>query len=391
MQSATCQPGKSCAGQIWVFSVKVLYFSRDYSTHDRRFLAALAKTDHKVYYLRLERRGYQLEDRPLPPEIEVVPWVGGRAPARLSKSLALFMGLKRVIASIQPDLIQAGPIQTAAFLVALAGFHPLVSTSWGSDLLKDADRSALYRWATRFTLARSDVLVGDCDPVRQKAITFGMPDKRIITFPWGVDLHHYNPGPVPVGQNGPFTLLSTRGWEPIYGVDVLARGFVQAYQRLSQQGFNDLRLLMLGNGSQASLLHEIFASGGVLDQVHFPGQVAQSDLPRFYRQSDLYITASHSDGASISLLEAMACGRPVLVSDIPGNREFVQPGVQGWLFPDGDSQALADEIVRAVQGRDSLATMGSQARQLAEARADWEKNFQQLLCAYELAARHSRK
>jgi hypothetical protein len=106
---------------------------------------------------------------------------------------------------------------------------------------------------------------------------------------------------------------------------------------------------------------------------------------RHYRIADLYLSASHSDGTSISLLEAMACGRPALVSDIPGNREWVQPGVNGWLFPDGDEKALAQAIVRAVDQRQQLPEMGRAAREIAEQRADWERNFQELLKAYGLA------
>lgn len=373
--------------------MRILYFTRDYTTHDRRFLEALAKTEHKVDYLRLERRGHQLEDRPLPAQIEQISWAGGKKPAQLRDGYRLYSDLKRVIRKLQPDLIQAGPIQTAALLSALTGFHPLVSMSWGSDLLQDAGRNAGYRWATRYTLARSDALVVDCETVRRKAVAYGMPAEKIVTFPWGVDLQHFSPNGArftggeihPTEQNNPsadtpFTILSTRSWEPVYGVDVLARGFVKA-----ARGRNDLHLVMLGGGSQSSLLHQIFKQGGVQEQVLFPGQVSQRDLPRYYRSADLYLSASHSDGTSISLLEAMACGLPALVSDIPGNREWVQPGVQGWWFPDGDTDALAANILGAIQARGKLPEMGRSARQLAEQRADWETNFQSLFKAYEIA------
>ena len=339
--------------------MRILYFTRDYTTHDRRFLEALAKTEHKVYYLRLERRGHQLEDRPLPAQIEQISWAGGQKPAQLRDGIRLYSDLKRVIRRLQPDLIQAGPIQTAALLSALIGFHPLVSMSWGSDLLQDAGRNAGYRWVTRYTLAHSDALVADCETVRRKAVAFDMPAEKIVTFPWGVDLRHFSPNGArffdgearPNQQDGPtsaspFTILSTRSWEPVYGVDVLARGFVKA-----AQGRPNLRLVMLGGGSQSGLLRQIFTQGGVQEQVLFPGQVSQKDLPRYYRSADLYLSASHSDGTSISLLEAMACGLPALVSDIPGNREWVQPGVQGWWFPDGDANALAAAILNAVQAR----------------------------------------
>ena len=372
---------------------RILYFTRDYTTHDHRFLAALAETEHKVYYLRLERRGLQLEDRPLPPQIEQLTWRGGRGPVSLKDAPQLLADLNRILASLKPDLIHAGPIQTSALLAALTGFRPLVSMSWGSDLLMEADRNGWFRWATRYTLYRSAALVGDCNPVRQKAIAFGMPDERIVTFPWGVDLRHYSPtGPgLPIPGYTPstpeasslppsFVILSTRSWEPVYGVDVIARAFVLAAQHCPE-----LRLLMLGGGSQAPLLRQIFTQGDVLERVHFPGQVTQSSLPRYYRAANLYVSASHSDGSSISLLEAMACGRPALVSDIPGNREWVTPGEQGWWFPDGDAGALAQAILHAVQERKRLPAMGRVARLLTEQRADWEQNFQHLMHAYAIA------
>lgn len=383
--------------------MRTLYFTRDYTTHDHRFLTALAQTGHKIHYLRLERRGYQLEDRPLPPQIEIVPWAGGRGPVRFRDGWRLLTDLKRVIRELKPDLIQAGPLQTTAFLVALTGFRPLISMSWGYDLLQDANRNPLWRWATRYTLKRSTVMVGDCDTIRQKAISYGIANERVVTFPWGVDINHFSPidnqQPPPAendqiswqeqnlvslrtleGNAPPFVLLSTRGWEPIYGVDVIAHAFVQAAKQRPE-----LRLLMLGNGTQAAQLRQIFIEGDVLDQVYFPGQVSQTNLPRYYRAADLYVSASHSDGTSISMLEAMACGCPVLLSDIPGNREWVEPEVQGWWFSDGDAGALAQAILHAADERDRLPEMGRAARLLVEQRADWEENFQELLKAYELA------
>ena len=371
---------------------RILYFTRDYTTHDHRFLTAMAKSGDQIYYLRLERQGQVYEDRPLPPEIEQVQWAGGRAAAHWQEGLRLLASLKRVIRKVKPDLIQAGPLQRSAFLAALSGFQPLVSMSWGYDLIQDAERNALWRWATHYTLRHSAAMVGDCETIRQLAISYGMPDKRIVTFPWGVDLQHFSPAAKGssldtiglAGADAPFTLLSTRGWEPVYGVEVIARGFVAA-ARVNP----NLHLIMLGNGSQAGVVHQIFERGGVLERVHLAGQVGQADLPRFYRSSDLYVSASLSDGTSISLLEALACGRPVLISDIPGNREWIIPGEQGWLFP-GDAETFAQTVLQAASDRRQLQEMGQAARRLAEQRADWDKNFPQLSRAYELALQTNR-
>jgi glycosyltransferase involved in cell wall biosynthesis len=365
--------------------MRILYFTRDYTPHDYRFLAALARTEHHVSMLRLERRGAQREDRPVPAQIEQISWRGGLSPARWQDVPGLLFGLKRVIRKLHPQVIHAGSIQTAAFLTALAGFRPLVSMSWGSDLLTDAQRSRLSRWAAVFTLQRSSVLVGDCEAVRQKAMQLGFPARRIVLFPWGVDLQEFSPAPNVelrrrLGWEGAFVLLSLRAWEPLYGVDVLVRAFLSAAQELP-----DLRLFLLGTGSQAALLRQMVERSGMQERVYWGGQVTQSNLPGFYRASDLYISASHSDGSSVSLMEALACGLPVLLSDIPANREWVTPGEQGWLFSDGDWQALAAIIVTAARHRSQLAAKAEAARKLAEQRADWSKNFEKLLRAYEMA------
>lgn len=362
--------------------MKILYFSRDYTPHDHRFLAALAQTEHEVYFLRLERRGHAQEDRPLPAGVQAVSWAGGLRPARLADGPRLLLSLRRVLRRVQPDIVHAGPIQTCALLAALAGARPLVSMSWGSDLMLDAGKNRGYRWGTDIVLKNSAALLCDNEAVREKAIALGMDADKITVFPWGVDLAHFSPR----GDDGGlrqragwqdcFVLLHTRSWEPVYGVDVLARAFASAARQR-----DDLRLLMLGNGSLAGRIKQIFIGAGVIDWVHFGGQVQYSDLPQFYRAADLYLSASHSDGSSVSLMEALACGVPALVSDIPGNREWVTPKV-GWQFPDGDAEALASGILRAVAERAALKKMGAAARLHAEQKADWSKNFQQLLGAY---------
>ncbi len=373
---------------------RILYFSRDYTPHDHRFLTALAGTEHEVGYLRLERRGHRLEDRILPENVKLIPWTGGQSQARFRDSLRLWIALKKVIHDFKPDLIHAGPLQRAAFLVALTGFRPLVSMSWGYDLLMDAPRSRWWAWATRFTLKRSAAMVGDCDTVRTLAVRYGMDSDRIVTFPWGVDLKHFHPlerSGVNVTINSlreqlgwredTFVLLSTRSWSPLYGVEDLARAFVDAARQHPQ-----LRLLMLGNGPLDAAIRRIFLQYNVEDRVHLPGQVASDNLKKYYQAADLYISTSHSDGTSISLLESLACGTPVLLTDIPGNQEWItDSGQVGWLFRDGDIAALTDGILHAIDQKAQLPAMGQAARCLVESRADWNLNFLQLLDAYKIA------
>lgn len=363
---------------------RVIYFSRDYTTHDHRFLSALAKSRYEVFFLRLEKRRQQVEDRPLPAGVSQISWKGGVNQVTLFDYPGLLRDLRRVIREVKPDLIHAGPIQNCALLAALSGFKPLVSMSWGYDLLQDAGRTKVSKRATEYILRRSSILVVDCDTVKKKALELGMPAAKIISFPWGVDLDAFSPGGDSAEESDRFTLLSTRSWESIYGVDILAQGFAVAAQQNPQ-----LRLIMLGSGSHSGYLRKLFSGAGLMDRVFLPGQVTQNDLPRYYAMADLYISASHIDGSSVSLLEALASGLPAVVSDIPGNREWVEHGVNGWWFKDGDADELAAAILNAVSQSNQLVEMGKAARQTAEQRADWDQNFPHLLDAYARALGNS--
>ena len=107
-------------------------------------------------------------------------------------------------------------------------------------------------------------------------------------------------------------------------------------------------------------------------------------LDRFYRSLDYLLVPSLIEGGPVPLLEALGCGVPALVSDIPANREWVTHEVNGRLFPDGDANALADALVRAVDERERLKALGRAGRRTAEARADWDANAKKLLEAYRL-------
>jgi spore coat polysaccharide biosynthesis protein SpsF (cytidylyltransferase family)/glycosyltransferase involved in cell wall biosynthesis len=360
--------------------VKILYFSQDYTVHDLRFLSALSETDHTVFYLRLESTSIDLP--PIPQGIVQLKLdIGGAAPGDM---VVLREPLTQILNEIQPDLVHAGPVQQSAYLTSLTEYNPLLTMSWGSDMLIDA-KSGEGREAAIYTLNRSTLFLCDCETVAEVARSLGMPDDRIVIFPWGVHLDHFS-RPITshfrdqLGWAENFVLISTRDLKPHYGVDVLVQGFLSAAEKNPR-----LRLLLLGQGPMDDELRERAASAGMTERVHFAGRIASEKMPDYFHAADLYVSASRVDGSSISLLQSMASGIPSLVSDIPGNKEWVDHGVNGWLFSVGSSDALASGLDFVYQNASTLPKVGKQARLIAEARADWRVNFQLLLDAYNLA------
>jgi glycosyltransferase involved in cell wall biosynthesis len=365
--------------------MRIIYFSKSYTPHDYRFLSSLSKTKHEVFFLRLEKTQRQTEDRPVPENVQQILWTGGQREFRWRDVPRLALELRRIVETIKPELIHAGPIQNCAFIAVLSGFRPILAMSWGYDLVMDADKNAWMRWVTRYTLKRSAFFVSDANVSREKAVAFGINPEKTVIFPWGTDIEHFHPKEEERGKKKTsaerrksLTLFCSRTWESIYGVDVLAKAFVKVAAVNS-----DVSLILLGGGSQGAKIRQILMSGNVMERVHFGGHVGQTDLPRWYHMADIYISPSHVDGSSVTLMEALASGLPCLVSDIPGNKEWIENGVNGWLFSDGDVDDLAQKILDAMQNRQSFKKIGEAARKTAEQKADWKKNFGKLLEAYD--------
>ena len=363
--------------------MRVLFFSDSYGPHDFRFLSFLAGSGWEVMFLQ-RRAGQVVESRPLPEGVTLLPPLDPD-PARSHRlGVTLLDDLVRVLAAARPDIVHAGPIQPCAWLVARTGFPRLVSMSWGSDLMHDA-RFGLGRWQAAGALRRTSVFLGDCDAVRRRAVELGMDEARTVVFPWGVDLDLFRPASASaararLGWEGALVLLCLRSWEPHYGVDTVVEAFLRAARREPR-----LRLILAGEGSLRPHLVDRIEASGFADRVWLPGYIPHSELPMLYHSADVYLSGSFSDGSSISLLEAMACGLPSFVTDIPGNREWVEPGQTGRWFTPGDVEGLAGLLCEAPSMEGELTIYGRRARGIAEARADWTRNAPRLLEAYAMA------
>jgi glycosyltransferase involved in cell wall biosynthesis len=100
---------------------------------------------------------------------------------------------------------------------------------------------------------------------------------------------------------------------------------------------------------------------------------ATNDVRPFLKECHIYVLPSYHEGLPRTVLEAMAMGRPILTTDVTGCRETVKPGVNGWLVPKADADALAEKMIWFIQNREQWSMMGSESRKIAEDRFDVKK------------------
>lgn len=361
--------------------MRILYFTRDYTPHDFRFLNAIVANGHEVYYLRLENK-VNSESRPLPAQVHIVEWKYGKGAFDPSTEDDVVNELKKVFRQIEPDVIHSGPLTDTSYLAAKADLHPHVAMSWGFDLLREIVTSDRLKKNAAFALANADWFLGDCYVELDTVAQMGMSRERATIFPWGIDPVKFSPGTSclrdKLAEPDEFLILSLRTMEPNYSVETVVRGFL-----LAAKTEPAIRLALMSDGSQMQMLKDIASQSEEGARINWLGRQSNDLLVDYYRAADLYVSASIVDGSSVSLLEAMGCGVPVLMSDIPGNLEWVTDGQNGSIFKTKDERELAEKIVYASRHREEIRSMAAKARELICEKADWDKNKLKLTTAYQ--------
>ena len=220
-------------------------------------------------------------------------------------------------------------------------------------------RSAV-RWSARFA-DTADLVLTPSDFVARRLRAQGVR-RPIEVVPTGIDLEHFRPGARAAARRmlslGPDerVLLYVGRLDREKNLEFL----VDAVARLRTTG---LRLLLVGRGTQAPALRRIAAKRGLGDHLEFRGGVAPERLPDYYRAANAFVFASTTETQGLAVLEAMACGLPVVAIRASGIEEVVTDGVSGLLVPeDGDAFAAAvDQIMADEDLGAKLATGGREA------------------------------
>ena len=223
-------------------------------------------------------------------------------------------------------------------------------TTSGPSRLIEAFRDGLAR-----RMSRLDARIAVSETARDFVAQY-LPGEYLV-IPNGVDTDRFHPGvePFPEWRDpGRVNVLFVGRLDPRKGVQVLLDAMPEVLARTRGRA----RLLIVGN-SYLRRRFEASVAASARPHVHFLGHVPSSDLPRWYAAGDVFVSpALGHESFGIVLVEAMATGRAVVASDIPGYRCVVQPGVNGVVVPPGDVSALAETLSSLIEDADRRAALG---------------------------------
>lgn len=296
-------------------------------------------------------------------QVHVLPTFGlGRAGYLLAVPV-----LKRLAIRLRPHVVHAHYLTSYGFVAAVARLRPLVVTAWGSDVLLSPQESALAGWLAGFAVRHADAVTTVATHMNAAVVAMGATASHITVLPFGVDTALFKPSAAPRAAVPPLRIISTRNFAPLYSVHTL----VEAVRLLHASGLA-VRLDLVGEGPLRNGLQAQVNAAGLQERVHFHGHVSHPALALLLGAAQVYVSTAVSDGSSVSLNEAMACGCFPVATEIAANEQWIKQGQNGLMFKTGDAAALAACITRAGSDEPLREAAAHINRATVEQRANWQ-------------------
>jgi len=314
--------------------------------------------------------------RDLIPTINLYPFDGARKHILTPIRAATF---KKYASKVKADVLIGNWATTYGVYAAYSNHHPFVLFIWGSDILI-FPKFAVFRSLAEYALRKADIVVVDCDVQKRAAMKLGCDSNKILTFPW-FDSNGFErevkrkfEAREELGwSTDDIIIISTRKHDPIYGVNYL----IEAIPLILNQE-PKAKFLILDEGRLTSQLKQRSKKPIVEGRVKFLGKVPHRDVFKYLGVSDIYVSTSLSDGTSASLLEAMTCSVPAVVTDIPANKEWIQDGWNGYLIPTRNVNQLAQKIIYLAKNEEIRREIGEKALETVRAKVNWQRDLESL-------------
>jgi glycosyltransferase involved in cell wall biosynthesis len=313
------------------------------------------------------------------PRIEIVKL---RPSAPLGYVLAVPF-LRRELKARRPDVVNVHYASGYGTLAALSGHPKMIISVWGKDIYEFPLRSVVHRWLIRNNLACAIRLTSTSHAMKE--VTRRFTERPIDVVPFGVDTMLFQPPQQPEDE-GLFVIGTVKTMARKYGIDTLLQATALLREDPSLPAFS---LRIVGGGPDRDALETLMRDLAIDDITTFVGPVPYADVPRELSRLTIAAFPSREDSESFgcAAVEAMACGVPVVASNVDGFREVLDGGKFGVLVRRDDPQALASALRALLLNPERRRDLAEHGRESVVRRFEWSTCLDQMIATYSVAMR----
>jgi glycosyltransferase involved in cell wall biosynthesis len=283
--------------------------------------------------------------------------------------------LKRKVIEFKPDILHAHYASSYGLLGALCGFHPFVISAWGTDVMKFPQENFILKAIVKYNLKKADIICATSNTINEyiQAII----QKPVQIIPFGVDMEIFKENKS-LKSKDKFVIGAIKSLEKIYNINVLIEAFAIVSSKHSQA-----ELMIVGDGSERRNLENLVKQLKLENYVIFIGKVPFKETPNYFNKLNCLVNISQYESFGVSVIEAMACKVPVIVTNVGGLKEVVMNNEMGFLVEPSNIEQTATAIEKIMMDKDYSESIVEKAYQSVKARFNWESNLNTQIKVYQ--------
>ncbi|MCW3084107.1 MAG: hypothetical protein JWP12_1473 [Bacteroidetes bacterium] len=358
--------------------MKILILSDINSAHTQKWTVALAQKglEIAIFSLTAPESDWYLEHG-------IMLFGSKRQQANSSSKLGYLKSvpaLKSAIASYQPQVVHAHYATSYGLLGALTGFHPFVISAWGSDVMEFPHKNFINKKILKYNFKKADAILATSQVLVDEIGHFSA--KKVFKIPFGIDINFFKPAAAvnPLFPEGTVVIGTVKSLESIYGTDILIAAFKKIRDKYPDK---KIKLLVVGGGSKEQEYKALTTSLNLDQDVVFTGKVKYENVLNYHNMIDIFVNVSRNESFGVAVLEAAACEKVVIASNIGGLTEVVKNGTTGFLVAPENIQETADAIEELILNEFLRVRMGKAGRVFVQKQFDFSSNVEETYAVYK--------
>lgn len=357
--------------------MKVLFIADANSIHTIRWVNALEKDKNEVVLVSLgiEKK----EDRKLNKAIKVV-----YLPITGNKGYYLnALSLKKIYFKEKPDIVNVHYASGYGTLARIARIPNIILSVWGSDVYDFPYENLVKMHIIKKNLRYAFQLASTSDIMAEQVRRLLKENIDITITPFGVDCTKFCPKVKKKQTVFSYGIVKTLTFK--YGIDCLIKAFaitvrkIEEAEGIEKQVFLDI----YGEGELLEELQNLSSELHVKERVIFHGFISNAEVPSALNELDVFCCSSRCESFGVSVVEAMACGLPVIATDVDGFEEVVEPNLTGYIVKKDDAEEMSKYMVQLYYDKALRMEMGKKGRKRVEKLYDWEDNVKTMIELYQ--------
>lgn len=345
--------------------MKIAFISSGSSIHVKKIANSLIAKGHDITIFTLPQHTKLIDQ--FNPKIEIVI-----LPHKIFGYFSNVFYLKKRLRIDKFDIVNSHYASGYGTLGRLANCHPYVVSVFGSDIFVFPHKSKMNKYILKKNLEKSDCIFSTSNVMKKEIEKLYDMKKEIYLTPFGVNLNLLPCRLNNHKSNDIFKFGTVKKLEKIYGIDVL----IKAFKILVDDGQENISLEIYGRGSYQKSLEKLAKNLGIANKVHFNGFIQNEQIYKAFSNIDVACFPSISESFGVAVLEAFACGVPVISSDAPGFQEIMINKKTGYIVPKNDIQSLSEKMKKMLNmSFDGLHKMGQNGREIVIEKYNIEENM----------------